>query len=130
MLIDQNPPTQAPYNMCVLTGCVSDHQVTDDLIAKMKKGQNIIVEAINMQNTPISLSLPLNDFAKAYDGPPTDPKAFEEQQRTLREELQKQSKLQEGLQKKAEETRKKLEGQQSQAPTAAPPAALVPAQKK
>ena len=52
-----------------------------------------------MQGTPISLPLPLNDFAKAYDGPPTDPKVVEEQQRKLQEELQK----------KAEEARKKLE---------------------
>ena len=52
-----------------------------------------------MQGTPISLPLPLADFAKAYDGPPTDPKVFEEQQRKLQEELQK----------KAEEARKKLE---------------------
>jgi hypothetical protein len=59
--------------------------------------------------------LPLNDFAKAYDGPATDPKVFEEQQRKLQEELQK----------KAEEARKKLEAQQ---PQAAAPAA--PAQKK
>jgi hypothetical protein len=78
------------------------------------------VQAINMQGTPISLPLPLGDFAKAYDGPATDPKAFEEQQRKLQEELQK----------KAEEARKKLEGQQptAQAPAAAP--ATAPAQKK
>jgi hypothetical protein len=54
------------------------------------------------------LPLPLLDFAKAYDGPPTDPKVFEEQQRKLQEELQK----------KAEEARKKLESQQ---PAAAAP---------
>ena len=121
MLIDQGQPTQSPYSICFPVGCMADYQVTDDLIAKMKKGQNIIVQAINMQGTPISLPLPLNDFAKAYDGPATDPKAFEEQQRKLQEELQK----------KAEEARKKLEGQQSQAPGAAAPApALAPAQKK
>jgi hypothetical protein len=62
----------------------------------------------------------LNDFAKAYDGPPTDPKAFEEQQRKLQEELQK----------KADEARKKLEGQQSQAPAGTVPAVPPPAQKK
>ena len=33
--------------------------------------------------------MPLDDFAKAYEGPPTDPKVFEEQQRKLQEELQK-----------------------------------------
>jgi len=51
--------------------------------------------------------VPLGDFAKAYDGPPTDPKVFEEQQKKLQEELQR----------RAEEARKKLEGQQQAAPT-------------
>jgi invasion protein IalB len=120
MLIDQGQPMQSPYSICFPVGCMADYQVTDDLIGKMKKGQNIIVQAINMQGTPISLPLPLNDFAKAYDGPPTDPKAFEEQQRKLQEELQK----------KADEARKKLEGQQSQAPAGAVPAAPPPAQQK
>jgi hypothetical protein len=46
--------------------------------------------------------LPLGDFSKAYDGPPTDPKEFEAQQQKLQAELQK----------RAEEARKKLEGGQ------------------
>jgi invasion protein IalB len=114
MLIDQDPPAQQPYKICFPVGCMSDYPVTDDMVAKMKKGQMITVQAINMQGTPISLPLPLTDFAKAYDGPATDPKAFEEQQRKLQEELQK----------KAEEARKKLEASQpaGQAP-ATPPAA-------
>lgn len=119
LLIDQNQPAQSPYKICFPVGCMADYPVTDDMIGKMKKGQNIVVQAINMQGTPISLPLPLNDFAKAYDGPPTDPKVFEEQQRKLQEELQK----------KAEEARKKLEGQQSQAPAGAAPTP-APAQKK
>jgi invasion protein IalB len=135
MLIDHSWPVESPYAICLPIGCASDYQVTDDLIAKMKNGQNIIVEAIDMQNNTISLPMPLNDFAKAYDGPPTDMKVFLEQQRKLQEELQKQLEQQrklsqEGRQKEAEEIRKKLEGQQTQAPVAAPPAALAPAQKK
>ncbi len=109
MIIDQGQPAQEPYKICFPVGCMSDYPVTDDMIAKMKKGQQIVLQAINMQGTPISLPLPLNDFAKAYDGPPTDPKVVEEQQRKLQEELQK----------KAEEARKKLEAQQP-AGTAAP----------
>lgn len=114
MIIDQDAPAQQPYKICFPVGCMSDYPVTDDMLAKMKKGQMITVQAINMQGTPISLPLPLVDFAKAYDGPATDPKAFEEQQRKLQEELQK----------KAEEARKKLEASQpaAQAP-ATPPAA-------
>jgi hypothetical protein len=112
LLIDQGAPTQSPYRICFPIGCMADYPVTDEVIASMKKGQMLTIQAINMQGTPISLPLPLADFAKAYDGPATDPKAFEEQQRKLQEELQK----------KAEEARKKLEGQQpaAQAPAAAP----------
>jgi invasion protein IalB len=118
MIIDQGQPAQEPYKICFPVGCMSDYPVTDDMIAKMKKGQQIVLQAINMQGTPISLPLPLNDFAKAYDGPPTDPKVVEEQQRKLQEELQK----------RAEEARKKLESQQ---PTAGAPAApAAPAEKK
>jgi invasion protein IalB len=108
LLVDQNPPVQAPYRICFPVGCISDYPMTDDIVAKLKKGQMITIQAINMQGTPISLPLPLNDFAKAYDGPATDPKVVEEQQRKLQEELQK----------KADEARKKLESQ----PQAAAPA--------
>jgi invasion protein IalB len=117
LIIDQQQPQQSPYKICFPVGCMADYPATDEMIANMKKGKQIVVQAINMQGTPISLPLPLNDFAKAYDGPPTDPKAFEEQQRKLQEELQK----------KAEEARKKLEGAQG---SAAPAAPAAPAQKK
>jgi hypothetical protein len=69
------------------------------MVGKMKKGQGLVVQAINAGGQPISLVLPLSDFAKAYDGPPTDPKVFEAQQQKLQEELQK----------RAEDARKKLE---------------------
>jgi invasion protein IalB len=110
VIIDQGQPVNEPYKICFPVGCMSDYPVTDDMIKQMKKGKQITVQAINMQGTPISLPLPLTDFAKAYDGPPTDPKVFEEQQRKLQSELQK----------KAEEARKKLEAQQPAAPAPAP----------
>ena len=116
LIIDQGQPAQEPYKICFPVGCMSDYPVTDDMIAKMKKGQMITLQAINMQGTPISLPLPLTDFAKAYDGPPTDPKVVEEQQRKLQEELQK----------RAEEARKKLESQQPTAAAPAAPAAPAP----
>lgn len=102
MIIDKEAPVTAPYFMCFPNGCMADYEATADMITKLKKGQTLTVQAINMQGQPISLPLPLADFAKAHDGAPTDPKVFEEQQRKLQEELQK----------KAEEARKKLEAQQ------------------
>jgi invasion protein IalB len=106
VIIDQGQPVNEPYKICFPVGCMSDYPVTDDMIKKMKHGKQLTVQAINMQGQPISLPLPLTDFAKAYDGPATDPKVFEAQQRKLQSELQK----------KAEEARKKLEEQQPAAP--------------
>jgi invasion protein IalB len=99
VIVDGNPPQQAPYVICFQNGCMSDYDVTPELIANLKKGQNLVVQAINSNGAPLTLPLPLAEFAKAYDGPPTDPKEFEATQKKLQEELQK----------RAEETRKKLE---------------------
>jgi invasion protein IalB len=99
VIVDNNPPQQSPYVICFQNGCMSDYEVTPELLANMKKGQNLIVQAINSNGAPLTLPLPLAEFAKAYDGPPTDPKVFEETQKKLQEELQK----------RAEEARKKLE---------------------
>jgi invasion protein IalB len=101
VIIDQGQPMTGPYVICFNNGCMADYEASDALIGSMKKGQGLVVQGINGAGQPISLVLPLNDFAKAYDGPPTDPKVFEEQQKKLQEELQR----------RAEEARKKLEGQ-------------------
>jgi invasion protein IalB len=109
IIVDQNPPAQSPYVICFANGCMSDYEVSPELLANMKKGQNLVVQAINANGAPLTLALPLAEFAKAYDGPPTDPKVFEESQKKLQEELQK----------RAAEARQKLE---SAAPAANPAA--------
>lgn len=110
IVIDSNPPQQSPYVICFTNGCMSDYELTADMLGHLKKGQNLIVQAINSNGAPLTLPLPLAEFAKAYDGPPTDPKVFEETQKKLQEELQK----------RAAEARAKLEATQQNAgaPTA------------
>src|SRR5947209_1704339 len=112
LIVDANPPQQSPYVICFANGCMSDYEATPELLANMKKGQNLVVQAINANGAPLTLPLPLAEFAKAYDGPPTDPKQFEETQKKLQEELQK----------RAEEARKKLEANPPAGTPAAAPA--------
>jgi invasion protein IalB len=120
VIIDQNQPMTAPYVICFTNGCMADYDASGDLVAKMKKGQGLVIQAINSTGQPISLVMPLADFAKAYDGPPTDPKVFEEQQKKLQEELQR----------RADEARRKLEGQQGQPQSSNPPSSAPQASGK
>ncbi len=115
LIVDQGQPATAPFVTCLPPvvppgGCIADYEATADMIGRMKKSTLLTVQAIHMNGQPMSPQLDMKDFAKAYDGPPTDPKVFEEQQKKLQDELQK----------RAEEARKRLESQQPSA--AAPPA--------
>jgi invasion protein IalB len=121
LIVDQQPPATAPFVTCLPPvvppgGCIADYDATPDLIGRMKKAAVLTVQAIHMNGQAMSPQLDLKDFGKAYDGPPTDPKVFEAQQKKLQDELQK----------RAEEARKRLESQQppatgtSQAPAPAP----------
>jgi invasion protein IalB len=58
VIIDNNPPQQSPYVICFANGCMSDYDLTPEMLANMKKGQNLIVQAINSNGAPLTLPLP------------------------------------------------------------------------
>src|SRR6266852_8356 len=106
IVIDKEQPISGAFFTCFANGCMADYEATPELVGKLKKGQMLQIQAINLAAAPITFPLPLadnsgNSFQKANEGPATDPKVFEEQQK----------KLQEDLQKRADELRKKLESQ-------------------
>jgi invasion protein IalB len=106
VIVDQQPPLTGPFFTCFANGCMADYEATPELIGKFKHGQMLTIQAINLAGSAISFPLPLVDFAKANEGPSTDPKVFEEQQKKLQDELQK----------RADEARRKLESQGGAAP--------------
>jgi invasion protein IalB len=113
IIVDQNPALTMPFMTCAglspNMGCIAQYEGTPELIGQLKKGQMLTIQALNLNEQVVSFPLALGEFAKANEGPATDPKVFEEQQK----------KMQEDLQKKADELRKKLE-QQGGAPATAP----------
>src|SRR5262249_25888517 len=80
VIIDNGQPLTGPYVICLANGCVAEYEASAELITKMKTGQSMHVQGINGSGQPISIPMPLADFAKAYDGPPIDPKELEQQQ--------------------------------------------------
>lgn len=80
-------------------------------IAALKKGTALNVSARNQAGVVVTFAVPTEGFTKAVDGTPIDPQVLAERQKKMQEELQKRS----------EELRKRLSGQSgnpAQAPAA------------
>jgi len=73
IVIDEKEAMTAPFVVCLpKNGCMADYKADTDLIEKLKKGSSLAIQAYE-KGRPISFTLPLTGFAKAYDGPPSDP---------------------------------------------------------
>jgi invasion protein IalB len=93
IVIDKEPPISGVFFSCFANGCMADYEATPELVGKLKKGQMLQIQAMNLAAAAITFPLPLadnsgNSFQKANEGPPTDPKVFEEQQKKMRQDLQ------------------------------------------
>ena len=85
VIVDDGQPISAPYVTCIPNGCMADYEASQELIDHMKKGKGLALQAISGNGQPVSITLPLTEFAKAHDGPPMDQKDFEELQRKLQQ---------------------------------------------
>ena len=85
VFIDGEAMKTLPPPECLPNGCFAGFEVTADMIEKLKRGELLRLEGINIPGW--IASWPLEGFARAFDGAPTDPKKFEEEQRRLQDEL-------------------------------------------
>jgi invasion protein IalB len=91
IVIDEREAMTAPFVACLpKNGCMADYRADADLIEKLKKGRKLAIQAFD-KGRPISFTLPLTEFAKAYDGPASDPTALNELREGLPNELQSSS---------------------------------------
>jgi invasion protein IalB len=112
--IDDGQPIQLQYMICFPTSCQVQLELTKELFDSMRKGKQMVVAAMNIQQKTMGFPVPLTGFAKAYDGAPVDSAKYEESRRQLMEVFRKR---QAELAAKAAEAQQKKEAQQT------PPAA-------
>jgi hypothetical protein len=105
MQIDGGKPQKLDYAICMPDKCVAEAPLTDQLLASLKKGGEVIFTSVNFQRSPNPIKMSLSGFTGAFDGEPIEQSKLEERQRLLQEEMQK----------KAGEARKKLEDAQKAA---------------
>lgn len=105
MQIDGGKGQKLDYVVCLPDKCTAEVPLTDAMIASLKKGNEVVFTSINFRRAPNPIKVALNGFTGAFDGPAMPQEQLAQSQRSLEE----------GLQKKAEETRKKLEDAQNAA---------------
>jgi invasion protein IalB len=109
--VDKGQPVAGRYATCLPHGCFAEAAVKDNFVTSFKKGAMLNVSARNPAGAVVTFVVPTEGFGKAFDGPPVDPEVLAEQQKKMQEELQKRS----------EEIRKRLmsnAGNPAQAPAA------------
>jgi invasion protein IalB len=127
--IDDGQPIQLQYTICFPTSCQVQLELTKEMFDNMRKGKQMVVAAMNIQQKTMGFPVPLTGFAKAYDGPPVDSAKYEESRRQLMEMFRKR---QAELAAKAQEAQQKKEAQQTPPAGAGAPAGntATAAQKK
>ncbi len=119
VVVDKGQPVAGRYATCLPHGCFAEVAVKDDFVAAIKKGSILNVSARNQAGKEVTFAVPTTGFGKAFDGPPVDPQVLAEQQK----------KVQEALQRRAEDLRNRQSGS-SGGPAQAPAAdAEAPAPK-
>ncbi|MBK9083085.1 MAG: invasion associated locus B family protein [Rhizobiales bacterium] len=118
--IDKGQPEQGQFAICFPNGCFAEAKVKGTTIAALKKATTLSIQVRNQVDNEVTFTLPMKDFAKAFDGAPMDPAELERRQKELQDQLQKRS----------EEMRQQLEksaGAPPATPAPAAPAAPAPA---
>jgi invasion protein IalB len=105
MQIDSSKPQTMNYSVCFPDRCIAEAQLTDQMVAALKKGNNLTVTSVNFQRQPNPIKITLAGLGKAYDGQPTQQSDLAKRQKELNDALQKQ----------ADARRKKFEDAQAQA---------------
>jgi uncharacterized caspase-like protein len=68
--VDQRRPLPGKFSACFSNACYAEVEVKSDFLSALKKGRQVIVEAMNQQAKPIPSTAALTGIAQAYDGPP------------------------------------------------------------
>jgi hypothetical protein len=89
IIIDMEPEISSTLFSCSANTGTADYEATPELVDKLKKGQMLQIQ-VGALAPMIPVLLPLadssgNSFTRANEGPPTDPKIFQEQQKKERE---------------------------------------------
>ncbi len=83
--IDDKEPIKLQYTTCDQAGCYAEANIEPVLIDQMKGGKQIAYLGIDVTGRALSIPLPLEGFAKAFEGQPVAVDKYNEDQRKIAE---------------------------------------------
>jgi invasion protein IalB len=89
--IDGAEQVRVSYVACVPSGCLAMGEITDEYIAKLKAGGTLVMTIVNPQGKPVNFDISLAGFTASYDGPGLDPQEAQARQQRLEDELQRKA---------------------------------------
>jgi invasion protein IalB len=81
--IDEKEPIKLQYTTCDQAGCYAEANIEPALITQMKSGKQIAYLGIDVTGRALSIPLPLEGFAKAFEGQPVPVDKYNEDQRKI-----------------------------------------------
>jgi invasion protein IalB len=70
LTVDKGISTPVPYTICLANGCVAATVADPNFLRAMESGRTLSLDAVNANVMTVVASLPLDNFAKAHQGPP------------------------------------------------------------
>jgi len=116
--VDDKEPIKLQYTTCDQAGCYAEANIEPALIDQMKAGKQIAYLGIDVTGRALSIPLPLEGFAKAFEGQPVPVEKYNEDQRKIADVIRQR--LAE-LKKQQEEAAKNGQASAAGAAAAQPP---------
>ena len=76
MWVDDDAPRSGDYRECHPNACMWDFPADTAFVARLKAGEWLHLEGVAASGGVASYRLPLGEFARANEGPASEPKAF------------------------------------------------------
>ena len=91
MQIDGGKGEKLDYAVCLPDRCTAEVALTDQMVANLKKGKEVVFTSINVRRAPNPIKISLSGFTGAFDGQAISQSQAEERQKLLQEMMQKKA---------------------------------------
>jgi invasion protein IalB len=70
LTVDKGSSINVPYTICLANGCVAATVADPSFVSALESGRVLSLDGVNANVVTVISSLPLDNFAKTYQGPP------------------------------------------------------------